>query len=87
MRIDLHIERLVLDGLAVTAADAQRVRTAMEDEVTRLLAGGALNPAFATGGAVPRIAAPQISLGPRERPDGIGRAVARSVHRGIGRIE
>jgi hypothetical protein len=86
MRIDLHIERLVLDGLAVTAADAQRVRTAMEDEVTRLLAE-ALNPAFATGGAVPRIAAPQISLGPRERPDGIGRAVARSVHRGIGRIE
>jgi hypothetical protein len=84
MRIAVHIERLVLDGLPVTAAEGPRVRAAVEGELARMLAAGGLNRELATGGAVPRVAAPQISLGPRDRPDAIGRAVARSVHAGIG---
>ena len=87
MRITVQIERLVLDGLPVTTADGPRVRTAVETELGRLFAAGGLNRELASGGAVPRVNAPQISLGPRERPDAIGRAVARSVHARIGRSE
>jgi hypothetical protein len=87
MRIDVHIERLVLEGLPVTSVDGPRVRAAMEGEIGRLLGATGLSRSFATGGAVPHIKAPNISLSSRERPDAIGRAVARSVQRGIGENE
>ncbi|MGK9169296.1 hypothetical protein KXR53_23480 [Inquilinus limosus] len=83
MRIELHIERLVLDGLPVTAAEGPRVRAAVEAELARLLAAGGLGRDLAAGGALPRLSAPPIHLGRGERPDAIGRAVARSVHAGI----
>jgi hypothetical protein len=84
MRIEVHIERLVLDGLPVTTADGPRVRAAVESELARLFAGSGVNRELAGGGALPRVEAPQISLAARERTDAIGRAVARSVHAGIG---
>jgi hypothetical protein len=84
MRIEVHIERLVLDGVPVTTADGPHVRAAVEGELARLLAGSGVSRELATGGALPRVAASQVSFGPRERPDAIGRAVARSVHAGIG---
>jgi hypothetical protein len=83
MRIDVHIERLVLDGLPVTTAEGPHIRAALEGELARLLASGDVSRQFATGGALPRIDSPQIGLTPRQPPDAIGRAVARSVHAGI----
>jgi hypothetical protein len=85
MRIDVHIERLVLEGLPVTSADGPRVRAAVEAELARLLATGELGREPIAGGAMARAPAPQISIGQNGRPDAIGRAVARSVHAGIGR--
>jgi|EndMetStandDraft_8_1072994.scaffolds.fasta_scaffold44941_4 hypothetical protein len=84
MRIDLHIERLVLDGLTVTAADSPRVRAAVEAELARLLAAGGVNREFAAGGAMPRLNAPQVTLAARPRPDAIGRAIAQSVNASLG---
>lgn len=84
MRIEVHIERLVLDGLPVSTADGPRVRAAVESELARLLAQGSVSRELISGGAVPRVDAPRISIGPHELPDAIGRAVARSVHAGIG---
>jgi hypothetical protein len=83
MRITVDIERLVLDGLPLTGADAPRVRAALEAELASMLAGGRLSHEFTSGGARPRVAAPDISLGAREAPRAIGRAVARSVHSAI----
>jgi hypothetical protein len=87
MKIEVHIERLVLDGLPVTSAEGPRLRAAVEGELARMLAAGGLNRELSAGRALARISAPQISVGPRERPDAIGRAVARSVHAGIGGSE
>jgi hypothetical protein len=87
MKIEVHIERLVLDGLPVTTAEGPSVRAAVESELARMLAAGGLNRELGAGRALARISAPQISVGPRERPDAIGRAVARSVHAGIGGSE
>lgn len=36
-RIDLHIDRLVLDGVAVEPADRERFRAGLEAELARLL--------------------------------------------------
>ena len=87
MKIEVHIERLVLDGLPVTSAESARVRAAVTAELSRMLAAGGLARELHGGGAVPRVAAPQFSFGPRERPDAIGRHIARSIHAGIGRGE
>ncbi len=87
MKIEVHIERLVLEGLPVTAAEGPRVRAALAAELGRMLAAGGLAPQLRGGGAVPRVAAPHVNLGARERPDTIGRHIARSVHAAIGRGE
>jgi hypothetical protein len=84
MKIEVHIERLVLDGLPVTASEAPRVRAAVESELARLFATGGLNRELAAGGAVPRVDAPEVRLARRERPEAIGQGIARSVHRRIG---
>ncbi|MGV9264244.1 hypothetical protein ACWDRR_06215 [Kitasatospora sp. NPDC003701] len=74
MRIELHIERLVLDGVG---ADPGELGTALHAELTRLLAAA---PAGAWGESrsVPGLAAPQARGG--HRPAALGAAVARSVH-------
>lgn len=83
MRIRLHIERLVLDGLPAT--DGARLRAAVEGELARLLAAGGLGRGLAAGGALARLSVPPIHLErDGRRPDVLGRAVARSVHAGIG---
>jgi hypothetical protein len=84
MRIDVHIERLVLDGLPVTSAEGTRIREAVESELLKLLAAGQLSGEFARGGARPLVNAPQITFDPRERPAGVGSVVARSVYAAIG---
>jgi hypothetical protein len=87
MRIEVHIERLVLEGLPVTTAEGPRVRAALEGELARLLAGSGVSRELAGGGAMPRVDAPRIRLGSRERPVSIGRAVAWSIHARIGGSE
>jgi hypothetical protein len=85
MRISIHIDRLVLDGLALNAADGARVRAALEAELGRLL--GTRAPGLERLGAVPIVAAPSINVEPPRDPTAIGHAVARSVHAGMGRAK
>lgn len=87
MKIAVHIERLVLDGLAVTPAQGAQVRAAVERELARMLAAGGVADGLRGGGAVPQVPAPSFTLSPNARPDAIGRHVARSVHASIGRSE
>ena len=84
MNINLHIERLILDGLPVSSLQGAAVRAAIERELARALTAGGLPGQWSTGGAVPRLPAQQFNLAPGERPDAIGRHIARSLHRGIG---
>lgn len=84
MNVNLHIERLILDGLPVSSSQGPAVRAALERELGRALAQSALPTQWSTGGAVPRLPAQQFNLAPGERPDAIGRHIARSLHRGIG---
>jgi hypothetical protein len=84
MNVNLHIERLVLDGLPVSSLQGAAVRRALERELARALAADGLPGAWGSGGAVPGLPAQQFNLAPGERPDAIGRHIARSLHRGIG---
>lgn len=82
MKIHLHIERLVLDGVAV---DQPRImRKALEQELAGRLREGGLSPEFHRGGAVPRVHGGSIELGLGSHPARLGTQIAGAVSRGIG---
>ncbi|HMG57287.1 MAG TPA: hypothetical protein VK601_27495 [Kofleriaceae bacterium] len=78
--VSLHIERLVLDGLPLTAAQAARMQLALERELARLIAGsgdaGAWDPAAAPPATA--VATPAVRWD-ATRPHQLGRALAHSV--------
>lgn len=82
MNIDLHIERLVLDGVAVPRQDLAQVRTALAAELTRLLQAepAAWATAGATAGAVPALQAPTVQVGADATPAQWGIHIAQAVY-------
>lgn len=86
MKIHLHIERMIVDGLPLTARDGALLRAALEAELTRLLAQPQPGGARPTSAAVPRARADGISVARQARPAEIGQQIARSVHGAIGRV-
>ncbi len=85
MNINLHIERLVLDGVAVAPGERPRLQAAVETELARLLAEGGLSEELRGGGAVPSVRAGGIRLTGQGDAAGLGRQIAGAVYRGIGR--
>ena len=83
--IVLHIDRLVLDGIPLAHGDSRALHAAVEQELSRLLATGAIAPALLTGGAVPRVIAPSIALPGMPSATVLGQRIAAAVHGGLGR--
>jgi hypothetical protein len=81
MNVELRIERLVLEGLDVTAGSRREVRAAVQDSLTRLLRDGRLSDQIARGGAIGALRAADIQLGggPAELGEEIGRALYRRI--------
>jgi hypothetical protein len=85
MRIHLHIERLVLDGVAVERPSI--LRKALEQELSSRLMEGGLSPELRSGGAVPHVGGGAIELSHGSHPAQLGRQIAGAVYRGIGARE
>jgi hypothetical protein len=82
VKIHLHIERLVFDGVAV---DQPRIlREALAQELTGRLKEGGLSPELRLGGAVPHVRGGAIELGQGSHPARLGAQIAGAVYRGIG---
>jgi hypothetical protein len=84
MNINLHIERLILDGLLVEANQGALVTAMVEAELTRLLEAQGLSVALQAGGAVPSLRAAAIELNGLNHPGQIGSQIAQAVYAGIG---
>jgi hypothetical protein len=87
MRINLHIQRLILEGLPVTATQHPRVQAAVESELARLLGMGGLSQQLHAGGAVPHTRGTELKLTTETYPEMIGWQIARSVYGGIGKAK
>jgi hypothetical protein len=85
MNVRLHIDRVVLDGVDVAAADRPRLRAAIERELARLIGSGGIAPDLARGAALPRVPAPPVELARGAKPAQLGNAIAGAVYGGIGR--
>jgi hypothetical protein len=82
--IELHIDRLILDGISLSHAQRPLLQAAMEAELGRLLTEGGLGSEWRSGGAVPSVPATPIQLSPDGDPTQWGQQIAQSVYRGIG---
>jgi hypothetical protein len=87
MNIQLHIERLVLDGVGVAPGQRALVQAAVEAELARLLAQGGLAQGLAAGGALPSVRAGAIQLANDGDPQRMGTQIAQSVYSGIGQAD
>ena len=84
MKINLHIERLVLDGLPLSSREGPQVRRAVQAELSRLLATGGFSQELRSAGAVPRIGAGVVHVARESSPRKLGSQIARALHQGMG---
>jgi hypothetical protein len=85
MKVNLHIERLILDGLPLEAKDGAAVRAAIEAELVRLLTENAGAANWQTGVATPSLRADPIQLTNISQPAQIGQQIAGSIYGSIGK--
>lgn len=83
MNINLHIERLVLDGIQLEGGQHPLLQTAVETELTRLVNDGGLSSGLMRGGAVPQIPAGAIRLSEDSNPNNLGQQIAQAIYGGI----
>jgi hypothetical protein len=84
MNINLHIERLVLDGLDIAPEQRPLLHAAVADELSRLLTETGLSPSLTQGIAVPRLSVQDIQMKSANNPMQLGQQIAQSVYGGIG---
>lgn len=84
MNIELHIERLILDGLPIEPRERAQAQAAVEAELTRLLTTGGLNAGLLAGGALPSLRADAIQLTNENNAGRLGEQIAQAVYGGIG---
>lgn len=84
MNINLHIERLVLDGLDIAPEQRPILQAAVEVELSRLLTERGMSPNLVQGVAVPRLSAKDIQTASANSPTELGQQIAHSVYGGIG---
>lgn len=84
MNVHLHIERLVLDGFALDAADGPAVQAAVQAEVSRLLAEQGLGEGFRQGGALAYVRGADLQPPAAPGAGALGREIGAAVHRSLG---
>ncbi len=83
MNINLHIERLILEGLPVERRQHALVQSAVESELARLLTEGGLAGQLAAGGAMPSLEAQNLRLAPEGDATRLGQQIAQAVYGGL----
>lgn len=87
MNIHLHIERLILRGLSLDAADTAALQAAVEIELARSLSTHGVAPRLREAGHYPRMPAPAILVGAspdaRQKARSTGAQIGSSVYRAV----
>ena len=83
MKINLHIERLVLDGINIPPAESHLLQASVTTELSRMLNIGGLDHNYAEGVVLPRLSTNSIQL-TDNKPKQLGQKIAQSVYGGIG---
>lgn len=79
MSIHLHIDRLVIEGTALTSRDGSRLQAALGAELEDLLRSRGLHPELAKGIALPSLQSPSMTLPTSSDPSNLGRQIAQHL--------
>jgi hypothetical protein len=82
VRIEVGIDRLVLDGVELSQRERALLPAAVETELARRLAGGRLGDVRGSG-TVPQLPVVTMQAGVRPGASGIAAAIAASVAGGL----
>ncbi len=84
MNINLHIERLVFDGVSLAPNQRHLLQASIEAELARLLTEGGLTQQLGQGLTVPKLTGAHIQINQGNNPAQLGQQIAASVYSGIG---
>lgn len=84
MKINLQINRLVLDGVPVSHRDRPLLQASVESNLVRLISAGGLNRELETGVALPLVNAGAIQIPNVPDPTRLGGEIAQAVYGRIG---
>lgn len=83
MNINLHIERLVLDGVSVEPHQRAELKAAVKSELGRLLVLTGIGSGVQLSNSLRAVSGGLISIESNNEPSHIGQKVAGAVYRGI----
>lgn len=86
MNVNLHIERLILDGLPFDAHRRAALQSEIQIELARLLTEGGIRENWRGGAAVPNLRAAAVQFPAATGGEPLGRQIARSIYGSIGKI-
>ncbi len=81
--INLHIERLVLDGVSVDSCQQPMLKATLESELGGLLAQNGIVSGLQSGGSFNELRTDSINVGEKNAPCQIVRQIARAVYKGV----
>jgi hypothetical protein len=81
-RTEIHIERLIVDGLPFAETDVRVLRSALETELADAFGAGIGDPERAGDGTAGTEARGRVAPG---SPASLGRQAARAIHRSVTR--
>ena len=83
MNINLHIERLVLDGVSVEPHQRAELKAAVEAELGRLLVSNEIGPGVQLSNSIRAVKGGLIAIDMHRKPFVLGQQIAQSVYGGI----
>ena len=83
MNIELHIERLVLEGIDAPPGRGGQLREGVSAELSRLLRDGGLAGPVLQAGAVARLRAPAVTVPADRAPADLGRHLGGAIYKGL----
>jgi len=85
VNINLHIERLVLDGVSVERHQQAELKAAVETELGRLLMSNGIGPGVQSSNRFRVVSGDLISIDNTHKPASLGQQIGNVVYRGIGK--
>lgn len=83
MKVNLHIDKLILDGLAVERHQGRHIQTAVEVALARLLHEEGMSADLLSSGTIDRISTENLSYAPVLETDRLGASIASSIFHSI----
>ncbi len=85
MKVNLHIERLVLDGVGIEPHQRAGLKAAVEAELAGALTRNGIGSGLEDRGSIRSVRANSITVGEHNEPSRLGRQIGQAVYGGIGK--